>query len=148
MCLEWLEHYITPNCSTLDYGCGSGILAIAAAKLGATDVVGIDIDPQAVTAAQYNITNNHVNVHIGLTDDAQLNRQFDIVVANILANPLRLLAPLLCSKLNAAGKIILAGLLSEQAEELIAIYQRAGITLRIWREQEGWATLTNTPASQ
>ena len=139
LCLEWLERTVTPGLSLLDYGCGSGILAIAAAKLGAADVLGVDIDPQAVTAARSNADRNAVDA--SFDDSAQpLNGQFDIVVANILANPLKALAPAICGHVRSGGQLALSGILAEQTEELIGIYAPYA-TLRIADTREGWVCL-------
>ncbi len=121
MCLEWLATNIKPNNKVLDYGCGSGILAIAAKKLGAKLVCGVDIDPQALEASKSNAITNQVDIY--WSDVGQLKfDQFDIVVANILSNPLRMLAPALANLTN--NKLILSGILLEQAEELSAIYEK------------------------
>lgn len=143
LCLEWLERIFVPgasgNNSILDYGCGSGILAIAAAKLGATEVLGVDIDLQAVTAARNNAERNAANARFD--DSARpLAGQFDIVVANILANPLKALAPAICGHVRSGGRLALSGILSEQAEELIAIYAPY-IALDIADTRDGWVCL-------
>ena len=139
LCLEWLERVVTPGASLLDYGCGSGILAIAAAKLGATEVLGVDIDPQAVTAARNNAERNAVDAHFD--DSARpLAGQFDIVVANILANPLKALAPAICGHVRSGGRLALSGILCEQAEELIAIYA-PHIVLAVADSRDGWVCL-------
>lgn len=139
LCLEWLERVVTPGAAILDYGCGSGILAIAAAKLGATSVLGVDIDLQAVTAAQANAERNQVSARF---DDSarQLNGQFDIVVANILANPLKALAPAITGHVRPGGRLALSGILTEQADELISIYAPY-ILLGIADNREGWVCL-------
>jgi len=144
LCLEWLERVVTPGVSLLDYGCGSGILAIAAAKLGATEVIGVDIDSQAVTAARQNAERNAVSARFD--DSAQpITGQFDIVVANILANPLKALAPAIAGHVRAGGRLALSGILAEQAEELIAIYAPY-IPLGVADTREGWVCLTGTKA--
>lgn len=121
LCLEWLEAQVKPGCSLLDYGCGSGILAIAGARLGAATVDGVDIDPQAVEAARLNAERNQVQATF--VDSAQaLEGRYDLVVANILSNPLRLLAPALCAHVRSGGRLALSGILSSQAEEIMAIY--------------------------
>ncbi|SMF19334.1 50S ribosomal protein L11 methyltransferase [Pseudogulbenkiania subflava] len=142
LCLQWLDANIKGGESVLDYGCGSGILAIAALKLGAASAVGIDIDPQAVRASQDNATQNQVVARFYLPD-ATPQAQYDVVLANILANPLRLLGELLSGHVKAGGKIVLSGILQEQAEELSAIYAT-------WFDMEppvfdeGWTRLTGT----
>lgn len=139
LCLEWLERNVSPGVSLLDYGCGSGILAIAAARLGADDVLGVDIDPQAVSAAISNAERNEVTARF---DDSakEIKGQFDVVVANILSNPLKALAPAICSHVRSGGKLALSGILAEQAEELIAVYAPY-IPLAIADTREGWVCL-------
>lgn len=139
LCLEWLERQVQPGCSVLDVGCGSGILAIAAARLGAGHIVGTDIDPQAVAAARRNAAVNGVTVSI---EDAANFRpgEYDLVVANILANPLQTLAPALCSHVRPGGRLALAGLLDEQADELIAIYA-PWLRLDVDGRRDGWTCL-------
>jgi ribosomal protein L11 methyltransferase len=139
LCLEWLERTVTPGVSLLDYGCGSGILAIAAAKLGAAEVLGVDIDLQAVTAARNNAERNTVSARFD--DSARpLAGQFDIVVANILANPLKALAPAITAHVRRGGRLALSGILLEQAEDLIAIYAPY-LPLSIADSREGWVCL-------
>ncbi len=139
LCLEWLERSVTPGCSILDYGCGSGILAIAAAKLGASKVLGVDIDLQAVSAAISNAERNEVSAHFD--DSAKAIRgQFDIVVANILSNPLKALAPAICAHVRPGGKLALSGILAEQSEELIACYAPY-LALSVTDTREGWICL-------
>ena len=139
LCLEWLEHHLVPGGSILDYGCGSGILAIAAAKLGAAQVMGVDIDPQAVTAARDNAERNGVTAVF--EDSAkEIRGQFDIVLANILSNPLKALAPALCAHVRPGGQLALSGILHEQAEALIAAYAPF-IALQIADVREGWVCL-------
>lgn len=142
LCLEWIERIVTPGASILDYGCGSGILAIAAAKLGASEVLGVDIDLQAVSAARNNAERNEVDARFD--DSARpLVGQFDIVVANILANPLKALAPAITGHVRPGGKLALSGILEEQAEDLIAIYAPY-IPLAIADTREGWVCLAGT----
>ncbi|HTH76109.1 MAG TPA: 50S ribosomal protein L11 methyltransferase [Trinickia sp.] len=140
LCMEWLEASVEPGQSLLDYGCGSGILAILGNKCGATPVVGIDIDPQAVESARLNTARNSAEVSYGLPD-ACPDRQFDIVVANILSNPLKLMASMLCAKVTPGGRIALSGVLARQAEEVADAY-RPWIDIGVWREHEGWVCLT------
>ena len=142
LCLEWLERNVTDGASLLDYGCGSGILAIAAARLGARDVLGVDIDPQAVSAAQSNAERNDVGARFA--DSArEIKGQFDIVVANILSNPLKALAPAICSHVRPGGQLALSGILSDQAEELIAAYA-PWVRLTVADTREGWVCLAGT----
>lgn len=122
LCLQWLDQHLTPGQSVLDYGCGSGILAIAALRLGAGRTVGIDIDPQAVAASIENAKKNYVEAEFMLPEKAATVGQFDVVVANILANPLRLLAPMLANFTRNGGTLVLSGLLAEQVEEISALY--------------------------
>ena len=119
--LGWLEREIRGGETVLDYGCGSGILAIAALKLGAARALGVDIDPLALQAAGYNASANSVGLEV-LTADAPLALQADLTVANILANPLRMLAPLLASHTRPGGRIALSGILAAQSGEVMAAY--------------------------
>lgn len=119
--LAWLEREVRGGECVLDYGCGSGILAIAAMKLGAARAVGVDIDPLALEAARYNASANAVAVE-ALAADAPLAVEADLTVANILANPLRMLAPLLASHTRPGGRIALSGVLAGQAGEVLAAY--------------------------
>lgn len=140
LCLEWLERVVTPDASLLDYGCGSGILAIAAAKLGAGEVLGVDIDPQAITAARQNAQRNEVVARFA--DAASpLAGQFDLVVANILANPLKALAPAIVGHVRPGGRLALSGILLEQAEEMIGIYA-PHISLLVDASRDGWVCLS------
>lgn len=121
LCLAWLRAQVGDRTSVLDYGCGSGILAIAAARLGAPRVVGTDIDAQAVQAGIDNARANSVRVTFARVDDLRPER-FDIVVANILASPLRMLAPALAARTDDGGCIALAGILASQADDVMAAY--------------------------
>jgi len=142
LCMEWLEQSVQPGQSVLDYGCGSGILAILAQKCGANPVVGIDIDPQAVESARQNSERNRAEVTYGLPD-ACPDGEFDIVVANILSNPLKLMASMLASKVKPGGRIALSGVLARQADEVAAVYARY-VDISVWREHEGWVCLAGT----
>ncbi|KDB10357.1 Ribosomal protein L11 methyltransferase [Burkholderia sp. lig30] len=142
LCMEWLEQSVKPGQSVLDYGCGSGILAILAKKCGANPVVGIDIDPQAVESARQNSERNHADVTYGLPDDCPAG-EFDIVVANILSNPLKLMASMLTSKVRPGGRIALSGVLARQADEVAAVYAPY-VDISVWREHEGWVCLAGT----
>jgi ribosomal protein L11 methyltransferase len=148
LCLLWLEQQShLQNKSLLDYGCGSGILAIAAKKLGCNPVVGTDIDPQAMVAARSNAEINAVDITFALPDDVVpmlgAEARYDIVMANILANPLQVLAPALVQRIRPGGQIVLSGVLSRQADEVIATYSQ-WLTLSIWKESEGWVCLSGT----
>ncbi|MBL8524412.1 MAG: 50S ribosomal protein L11 methyltransferase [Betaproteobacteria bacterium] len=144
LCLQWLEENIAkvPKPSVIDYGCGSGILAIAAMKLGAASTIGVDIDTQAVEAARYNAKQNDVDIRFSTTDQT-LDAIADITVANILANPLKVLAPLLASHTRAGGRLVLAGILDHQADEIITIY-RDWFDMSVWKRDEGWSCIAGT----
>jgi ribosomal protein L11 methyltransferase len=137
--LGWLEHEVRPGDHVLDYGCGSGILAIAALKLGAARATGVDVDPLALEAARYNAARNGVTLAVA---DAQ-NAVFDaarVTVANILANPLRMLAPLLAAHTLPGGALALSGILEEQAASVIEAY--AGhAPLEVAGREAGWVLL-------
>lgn len=121
LCLEWLEGSVAPGDTVLDYGCGSGVLAIAALKLGAARAIAVDIDPLALETARYNSERN--GVHIELVDAQRPFRgEARLTVANILANPLRMLAPVIASHTVAGGSIALSGILEDQASGVIAAY--------------------------
>lgn len=139
LCLEWLCGHVQPAASVLDYGCGSGILAIAAAKLGARHVVGVDIDENALAAAAGNAERNGMNLQLAHSGHP-LDMQFDIVVANILTNPLCVLAPLLEQRTLRGGHIALSGILSSQVG-LVQDAYRPAFELRVWAEKEGWSLL-------
>jgi len=139
MCLGWIAAHTQRGSRVLDYGCGSGILAIGAAKFGATDVVGVDIDDAAVSSTLLNAQANRVSIHAGQVEAAQ--GQFDTVVANILATPLKVLAPLLCAHVKPGGSLVLAGILERQAQELTDAYA-AYCTLQVSDAQEGWVLMT------
>jgi ribosomal protein L11 methyltransferase len=140
LCLEWLERKVSAQCSVLDYGCGSGILAIAAARLGAGQVAGVDIDPQAVEAAYANAERNGVTA---LFADSTLPvaGEYDLVVANILSNPLRVLAPAICAHVRSGGQLALSGILREQADEIIGIYA-TWLPLAVADTREDWVCLS------
>ena len=124
----------------LDYGCGSGILAIAAARLGAARVAGVDIDPQAVESARANAERNEVSALFA--DSAEpVAGEYDLVVANILSNPLRVLAPAICAHVRSGGCLALSGILREQAEEIIAIYAQ-WLPMEVADTREDWVCLS------
>jgi ribosomal protein L11 methyltransferase len=139
MCLRWIAERSLSQQRVLDYGCGSGILAIGAARMGACDVTAVDIDPAAVTATDLNAHANHVRLNSGLPDQA--SGVYDLVLANILATPLKVLAPLLCAYVAAGGHLVLAGILSRQATELQEAYS-PWMRLSVADEQEGWVLMT------
>ena len=141
LCLKWLEANLRSAAqpTVLDYGTGSGILAIAAMKLGAGKAYGVDIDNLAVEAARYNAAQNNVSVQFADVE-TPLNVVVDILVANILANPLRVLAPLLAAHTKPGGALVLAGILDPQADEIIGIY-REWFDLAVWKSEEGWACI-------
>jgi ribosomal protein L11 methyltransferase len=139
MCLRWIAQHDVKGQRVLDYGCGSGILAIGAAKYGATDIDAVDIDEAAVTSTELNAQANAVQLQAGLPDKAQ--GQYQTVLANILATPLKVLAPLLCSYVVPGGHLVLAGILERQAEELQAAYA-PWVSLEVAESQEGWILMT------
>jgi len=139
LCLSWLDDHIAGGETLLDYGCGSGILAIAAARLGAARVDGVDIDEQAVVSSRDNAALNDVNAHFCLPGELAAG-QYDVVVANILTNPLKGMAPLLAGRVRPGGWLVLSGILAEQAGDVMAVY-------RDWFDfdppaiDEGWVRL-------
>ncbi|MBC7944154.1 MAG: 50S ribosomal protein L11 methyltransferase [Burkholderiales bacterium] len=147
LCLRWLDENLRGGESVLDYGCGSGILAIAALKLGARSAAGIDIDPNAVVASEHNAVQNRVDARFCLPPlEAQAASPVDVVVANILANPLIALAPLLAQSTAAGGKIVLSGILSNQADAVVAAY-RPWFDLHAAGQEEGWVCLSGKKCS-
>ena len=142
LCLEWLERNVAEGCSVLDYGCGSGILAIAAARLGAGRVAGVDIDPQAVDAARANAERNRVTA-VFAESTLPVAAEYDLVVANILSNPLRVLAPAICAHVRSGGRLALSGILREQADEIRAIYA-PWVPLEVADVREDWVCLAGT----
>lgn len=141
LCLRWLDENLEGGETVLDYGCGSGILAIAALKLGAASAVGVDVDRQAIVASRDNAEANHVDHATFFLPDAAPSGQYDVVVANILTNPLRMLAPLLAGAARPGGRIVLSGILEEQAQDVIEIYAQ-------WFDfdppvfEDGWSCLS------
>jgi len=148
LCLAWLDQHLPAHASVLDYGCGSGILSICAALLGAGQVVGVDIDPQALRTARSNARRNAVRAQYtsaaGLATDG--SRRFDVVIANILANPLERLAPTLVRYLQPGGTIVLSGILERQVDAVTAAYRRASaaLALSVVGKQDGWVVLAGT----
>ena len=147
LCLRWLDANIATGATVLDYGCGSGILAIAAGKLGAGAITGTDIDAQALQAARANSAGNAVDAHYTEPDLLGAGT-WDIVLANILSNPLKLLAPALLSRVAARGALVLSGVLDRQADEIIDAYRCAdpGVPLSVWGADEGWVCLAGRRA--
>lgn len=145
LCLAWLDENLRGGEDVLDYGCGSGILAIAALKLGAGHATGIDIDPQAVVASRDNAVRNQCDPGKAEFYTAQAyavaDGWGDVVIANILANPLIALAPLLARATRRSGRIALSGILKEQAADVENAY-RQWFEMHTGREQEGWVLLT------
>ena len=140
LCLQWLERSIAGGETVLDYGCGSGILTIAALKLGARRAVGVDIDPDAVRTARANARRNDVAGEF-LEGCAPLTFTADVVIANILANPLKVLAPMLASRCRHGGQIALSGILSDQASEVESCYS-PWIVFAPPAEADGWVCLS------
>lgn len=140
LCLRWLDTVVTPDVDVLDYGCGSGILAIAAMKLGARSACGVDIDPQAVLAARNNAAQNRVAAVFVEAEGAKV-APAQVVVANILANPLKVLAPLLAQVTLPGGRIALSGILAEQAQSVLDTYA-ANFGMQTAATDEGWVLLT------
>jgi len=143
LCLQWLDQNIHGSEKVLDYGCGSGILTIAALKLGAQSATGVDIDQQAIRASLDNAQKNQVEARFFLPDELPENEQFDIVIANILANPLRLLAQMLAERTRTGGQIVLSGILAEQTDELSSIYAQ-WFKLNQPRLDDGWVCISGT----
>ena len=144
LCMEWLEANPPADVSVLDYGCGSGILAMVAKKLGATNVAGVDIDPQAIESARDNSLRNHCDIDYYLPDayESRANAApYDVVVANILSGPLKIMAPMLTGQIATGGKLVLSGILERQADDVIAAYAPY-IKLAVWAERDGWIALS------
>jgi len=139
MCLRWIATRSLANQRVLDYGCGSGILAIGAAKFGAVDIDAVDIDPAAVDSTRLNAEANAVQLNPGLPDVAK--GRYDTVLANILATPLKVLAPLLCAHVTPGGSLVLAGILERQADELKAAYAPYA-QLEVSDSEDGWILMT------
>lgn len=141
LCLDWLCQQDT-LANVLDYGCGSGILAIVAKKLGAQQVTGVDIDEQAVIASRYNAENNHVEIDF-YESNQHVNEQFDVVVANILSSALTVLAPVIAKSCKKDGKIALSGILDRQQDDLIGLYNE-WFDMDTPTFKDGWVLLTGT----
>ncbi|MDP2827701.1 MAG: 50S ribosomal protein L11 methyltransferase [Sulfuricellaceae bacterium] len=160
LCLQWLDSNLRGGETVLDYGCGSGILAIAAMKLGAADVIGVDIDPQAIQASEYNASQNQVaarfllpgsHARLPLSEGHPLPNpppegegamvKVDVVIANILTNPLKILAPMLAAAGLPGSRIVLSGILAHQAQDVLSVY-RQWFDIQVADESEGWACLS------
>jgi ribosomal protein L11 methyltransferase len=139
MCLRWIATHEVQGQRVLDYGCGSGILAIGAAKFGAQIIDAVDIDEAAVSATLLNAQANEVSLNAGLPDMAK--GTYQTVLANILATPLKVLAPLLCQHVATGGHLVLAGILDRQAEELIQAYAPF-LNLKVADREDGWILMT------
>ena len=139
MCLRWIATHEVQGQRVLDYGCGSGILAIGAAKFGAQSIDAVDIDEAAVSATLLNAQANEVSLNAGLPDMAE--GTYQTVLANILATPLKVLAPLLCQHVATGGHLVLAGILDRQAEELIQAYAPF-LNLEVADREDGWILMT------
>ena len=139
LCLEWLCGVVTPGCSVLDYGCGSGILGIAAAKLGAGEVLGIDIDEKAVEAARDNAARNQAAMRLQHSA-VPVGDRFDLVVANILTNPLCVLAPAISARVAPGGRVALSGVLETQAAQVIEAWA-PHVALHVGAAHDGWIRL-------
>ncbi|MBC7435510.1 MAG: 50S ribosomal protein L11 methyltransferase [Bdellovibrionales bacterium] len=139
MCLRWIARHGVAGQRVLDYGCGSGILAIGAAKFGATEVDAVDIDEAAVESTQLNAAANEVVLHSGLPDKA--SGTYQTVLANILASPLKVLAPLLVSHVATGGSLVLAGILERQTDELKTAYA-PWCALEVADTEDGWILMT------
>jgi ribosomal protein L11 methyltransferase len=148
MCLRWIAH-AAPRCAArwmrvLDYGCGSGILAIGSALFGAQQIDAVDIDPAAIAATGANASANGIDVRAASPDSA--HGAYDLVLANILATPLKLLAPLLAGRVGAGGQLVLSGILERQAAELCEAYA-PWLALEIADRDEGWVLMAGQRAA-
>ena len=148
LCLQWMERNPPTGLSVLDYGCGSGILSICAAALGAADVVGVDIDPAAIATAGHNAQENRVAVRYTAPEAfaEEPERRFDLVIANILANPIMVLAPMLAHRVRPGGTILLSGILERQAQAIIDTFLQADprMALAVVAQDEGWVAIAGT----
>lgn len=142
LCLQWLDEHVKEGDSVLDYGCGTGILGIAAKLVGAGAVLGTDIDPLAVEASDANAEMNEVEALFVEPHDMPEGK-FDIVVANILRGPLVQLAPILLGRVAEKGSLVLSGILAEQADDIIAAYTKLdpSVRLSLWKQEEEWVCL-------
>lgn len=138
MCLRWIAGHPPIGQRVLDYGCGSGILAMGASLYGADAIDAVDIDPAAVESTRLNASENHVTLNAGLPDLAK--GEYQLVLANILATPLKVLAPLLCSHVQVGGHLVLAGILERQTDELKAAYAPY-VALDVLDQEDGWVLM-------
>ncbi|MEJ6650523.1 MAG: 50S ribosomal protein L11 methyltransferase [Burkholderiales bacterium] len=145
LCLHWLESNLVSGQTVIDYGCGSGVLGIAAKMFGAGRVVGIDIDEDALAASQYNALRNEVDLEVFPAGDS-FNEQVDIVIANILPSPLKVLAPLLSQLVKPGGDIVLSGILVSHEQELLSIYGR-WFEMSTFQTMDDWVCLQGTKLS-
>jgi len=145
LCLEWLDEHPPVDQDVIDYGCGSGILAIAARKLGARQLWGVDNDPQALQATAENLRKNAIenDVSLHLPEAMPQNVMVPLLLANILAGPLISLAPQLAAHVQPGGSIVLAGILAEQMHDVIAAYQPF-FDMQLYRQEEDWVCLAGT----
>lgn len=139
MCLRWIATHDVRSQRVLDYGCGSGILAIGAARYGAQTIDAVDIDDAAVTSTELNASANSVVLNAGLPELAK--GEYQTVLANILATPLKVLAPLLCAHVQSGGHLVLAGILERQADELKQAYA-PWLALEVADAEDGWILMT------
>ncbi len=145
LCLHWLESNLVSGQAVIDYGCGSGVLGIAAKMFGAGRVVGIDIDEDALAASQYNALRNEVDLEVVPAGDS-FNEQVDIVIANILPSPLKVLAPLLSQLVKPGGDIVLSGILVSHEQELLSIYGQ-WFEMSTFQTMDDWVCLQGTKLS-
>jgi ribosomal protein L11 methyltransferase len=142
MCLEWLDAADLAGKSVLDYGCGSGVLSLAALRLGAASACAVDIDPQALLATRENAARNHVAARLEVAGAADLPQgSWDVVLANILAGPLIALAPMLANRTRSGGEIVLGGMLDTQAESVAAAYG-PWFHMSLLSRRDGWTALS------
>lgn len=147
LCLAWLDGHLSPGATVIDYGCGSGVLAIAAARLGATSALGYDLDPQAGIATRDNAAANGVEAVVRFVDEpAALPDTANVLLANIISGTLCELAPSFARMLRPGATLVLAGILDEQADEVIATYAR-WFFLAPWQRRDGWTALAGTRCS-
>jgi ribosomal protein L11 methyltransferase len=148
LCLAWLDERLPRGAKVIDYGCGSGVLAIAAARLGAHEVWGYDIDPQAAIATRDNAAANGVSAQVHVVDEpALLPVDAGVLLANIISGTLCELAPDFARRLAPGAALVLAGILDEQADDVIASFQ-PWFDLSAWRRQDGWTALSGIRCSR